>query len=90
MDDDGLGVAPAHLSTPLYAVLLRGGATIDRDEIKKRAAGEQRDSTFPDLPPLLLHDMRGAHGFPPGPDPMPRADAMRQNAGPKILMLDLL
>ena len=26
----------SHLSTPLYAVLLRGGATLDRDKIEKR------------------------------------------------------
>ena len=29
-------VVPSHLTTPLYAVLLRGGATLDRDKIEKR------------------------------------------------------
>ena len=27
---------PSNLSTPLYAVLLRGGATLDRDKIERR------------------------------------------------------
>ena len=31
-----LAARPSNLSTPLYAVLLRGGATLDRDKIEKR------------------------------------------------------
>ena len=30
---------PPHLSTPVYAVLLRGGATLDRDREKIRIRG---------------------------------------------------
>ena len=30
-------VVPSHLSTPLYALLLRGGATLDREKIQSKA-----------------------------------------------------
>ena len=54
-------VVPSHLSTPLYAVLLRGGATLDRDEIQKRAAGEQGGRWTPYLE--RVYDAGGWKGY---------------------------
>ena len=54
-------VVPSHLSTPLYALLLRGGATLDRDEIKKRAAGERGGGWTPYLE--RVYDAGGWKGY---------------------------
>ena len=54
-------VVPSRLSTPLYALLLRGGATLDRDEIKKRAAGERGGGWTPYLE--RVYDAGGWKGY---------------------------
>ena len=54
-------VVPSHLSTPLNAALLRGGATLDRDEIQKRTEGERGGGWTPYLE--RVYDAGGWKGY---------------------------
>ena len=49
-------IVPSHLSTPLYALLLRGGATLDRGEIQN-VSGEFSGGWTPYLD--KVHDAGG-------------------------------